>query len=211
MTSYTPSDFARASFARKGDRLAMRCNPNTEIGLQWLIRSAWYSDAEMAELGWTPVVEATPVEMTGKFVDLADRVTADASHSMTWIASVRETLHWLDEHPEAVPRLKTDDDPLTTLADWWDGAEVADQAEKGDVVMHKDDAGFSVWTERFHGFKLDDSYRILRRAPKPKSVKEQIEDMILELDREAGHLSDSEMIAAALTERFDITLKEDEK
>ena len=124
MSGFTAEDFAQANLAARGESgVARRAEPH--LTHQWRAYGeghGWFSDEEMAENGWAPVVEADgPVVTEGTLRHVEARAERKRQKLIAHIASVEAALRDRNRviaelrHDLAVARKGRD--PWSDLAD----------------------------------------------------------------------------------------------
>ena len=164
MTTYTAEDFANAEAARHPEtgRVAARLYDN--YTLPWVAGDeTWLNDQNLADQGWEPAyVSRNPQKMRRHISDL-EAIVKRRGEDIARLEEQRARL----ARELAVERERTV--TLDALQAAWEGAEQAEWAEPGDVLIWHGSAteGYTVRRARSaHTIELN--ARILHRAPKPK-------------------------------------------
>ena len=154
MSEYTAEDFKNAKFAehRYGAK-AVRWGMNYRVPWHTVIGDR-FSDEQMAESGWRPVVE---VEDPEAIVALIGRQAT----------RIRE----LEGEREPAPLT------LDTLREAWENAERSEDCQEGDVLIVPGGwGGYTIWTAE-RGTQLR-AARVLSRAP--REPWQDLADILLE-------------------------------
>lgn len=197
MGKYSAEDFARANLATWGDcGVARRADPSgTDPWHAYDAGQGWFSDEEMAEQGWVPVVESRATE--DALCDVRGNAREKVQRLVDHIAEQDRVIRRRnDEIKELRVRCASLEDDyarlleerpllsLDSLATEWEAAEVPtdeNPIRKGDVAIEKISASaYAVMTPPTICALVGRELRVLSRAPK----REPWQDLADDLDRE---------------------------
>ena len=170
-TTYTAEDFATAEFARHPDgRIAARVdsgNLGWWAGGNGRAEPLWMDDYDMAEEGFVPVREAYEndgrVKRLKRHISDVEAVVKRRGQDIERLEAEKAELR------ERIKQCKAGPITLDALHEAWEGAEVADECNEGDILILRSPdsptALVQVWRSARPG-PMSIYTRILHRAPK---------------------------------------------